>query len=66
MIIIIIRWKIFQVLPLIGENYGENSINDVSSLLITNEEFNEYIERNKSSVYDQSIMVYLIFFLSLI
>jgi hypothetical protein len=50
------RWKIFQVLPIKGENFGENSKRDVTKFLIPNEKFNEYITRNKMKIIDKSII----------
>lgn len=42
------RWKVFQVLPLEGENCGagKGAGQDVLPLLITHEQFQRYIERN--------------------
>jgi radical S-adenosyl methionine domain-containing protein 2 len=51
-----IRWKIFQVLPLEGENTGEGAKRDVSSFLITKEEFESFITRNRSALHTPSIM----------
>ncbi|CAM9198230.1 unnamed protein product, partial [Ectocarpus fasciculatus] len=51
------RWKIFQVLPLEGENTGEKAINDVSRFLITNEEFEDYVQRHRGHVRDSIIKV---------
>ena len=39
------RWKIFQVLPLEGENYGEGAgkLQSIDGLLISTNEFDEYL-----------------------
>ena len=50
------RWKIFQVLPLDGENRGENAKRDVTPFLIENEEFQTFIDRNRLNLQDPSIM----------
>lgn len=65
------RWKIFQVLPLQGENYGltkplsdkgtscsdsKAKLRDVTDLLITDKEFQAYIDRHSATVYDPSII----------
>lgn len=52
----LIRWKVFQVLPLIGENTGEGSLRNVSSLIISSDEFTEYVERNKIGLIQPGIM----------
>ena len=46
------RWKIFQVLPLEGENYGEGAgkLQSIDGLLISTREFDEYCERNKANL----------------
>jgi radical S-adenosyl methionine domain-containing protein 2 len=44
-----IRWKIFQVLPLEGENIGKGSKRDVTPFLISTREFNDYIDRHKGN-----------------
>jgi radical S-adenosyl methionine domain-containing protein 2 len=44
-----IRWKIFQVLPLEGENIGKGSKRDVTPFLISTREFNDYIDRHKDN-----------------
>lgn len=50
------RWKVFQVLPLQGENSGAGSLRDVSSLLISDAEFQSYVARNAARLADPSIM----------
>jgi radical S-adenosyl methionine domain-containing protein 2 len=52
----LIRWKVFQVLPLIGENTGLGSLRNVTSLIISNVDFTEYVERNKIGLIQPSIM----------
>ncbi|KAJ7273173.1 hypothetical protein C8J57DRAFT_1435017 [Mycena rebaudengoi] len=45
-----VRWKVFQVLLLDGENTGSstNSIRDARNLTITSEQFQAFVERHKS------------------
>lgn len=49
------RWKIFQVLPLEGENTGEASLRDVTPFLISDQEFQQYIARNTALLLHPSI-----------
>ena len=53
-----IRWKVFQVLPLEGENYGKNAgkKQDVLSLITTNEHFDNYVKRNINGLIKKSIL----------
>lgn len=44
------RWKIFQVLPLDGENRGENTLRNVNDFLITDEQFQYFIDLHKDKV----------------
>ncbi|GLB44421.1 putative radical SAM superfamily protein [Lyophyllum shimeji] len=43
------RWKVFQVLLLDGENTGRetNSLRDARELVITDEQFNAFLERHR-------------------
>ena len=41
------RWKCFQVLIVNGENNDETKLRDARKFLITEEEFNKFIERHK-------------------
>ena len=41
------RWKVFQVLMVKGENEDSTKLRDVTKFLITNEEFNQFVERHK-------------------
>jgi len=41
------RWKVFQVLPVNGENAGEGAKRNVAPLLISKSEFDAYVERHK-------------------
>lgn len=50
------RWKIFQVLPLNGENTGEKSLRSVEKFLISNEAFQAYVDRNLQGLRDRKIM----------
>jgi len=54
------KWKIFQVLPLRGENCGGKdtmppTTQNVSPFLITREEFEAYVERNKAGLVDENV-----------
>ena len=52
------RWKIFQVLDIDGENYDTNSgENFIKDLLIKQEEFENYIKINKEGLYNKESMV---------
>lgn len=42
------RWKVFQVLPITGENKGEKSKRNVTDLLITSEQFEAFKKRHAS------------------
>ena len=46
------RWKIFQVLPSEGENYGEGAgkLQSIDGLLISTSEFDEYCDRNMTKL----------------
>ena len=48
------RWKIFQVLALEGENVGENTKRNVNEFLITTEQFQHYIQNHKKLVQDSN------------
>jgi radical S-adenosyl methionine domain-containing protein 2 len=50
------RWKVFQVLGLTGENTGEDSLRDVSRFLISDEKFQSYIERNRKQLQNPEIL----------
>ena len=50
------RWKIFQVLPLVGENTGVASIRDVTPLLVSNKQFNHFIDINVKKLKNSMIM----------
>jgi radical S-adenosyl methionine domain-containing protein 2 len=52
------RWKLFQVLAVQGENQnnGRGAKRDVAEFMITNEQFNAYVERHKHSIADPDIM----------
>jgi radical S-adenosyl methionine domain-containing protein 2 len=45
------RWKLFQVLPVKGQNDGK-----VESLLITETEFEDFLQRHKELLRDQTII----------
>eukprot|EP01125_Pyxidicula_operculata_P008899 TRINITY_DN2942_c0_g1_i3.p1 TRINITY_DN2942_c0_g1~~TRINITY_DN2942_c0_g1_i3.p1 ORF type:complete len:350 (+),score=84.04 TRINITY_DN2942_c0_g1_i3:70-1119(+) len=51
-----IRWKVFQVLRLEGENYGESSKRDVVPLEITSEEFKDFLRRHQTFL-DSKVLV---------
>ena len=42
-----VRWKIFQCLKIEGENYGSEALRQVESFLITNDQFQAFIDRHK-------------------
>ncbi len=42
-----VRWKVFQCLKLEGENYGANVKRNVTDFLITNEQFESFVERHR-------------------
>jgi len=46
------RWKIFQVLPILGENDEH-----IEELMITKNQFNNYVNRHKSALSDTDICV---------
>eukprot|EP01033_Poteriospumella_lacustris_P006177 gene6178-4437_t len=50
------RWKVFQVLPLEGENIGANVTRDVTRFLIADEEFQGFIQRNQAGLQTPSIL----------
>lgn len=52
------RWKIFQVLAIEGENTGNtsNKKQDVAPLTISKSQFEAYLERNMAGVFDRSIV----------
>ena len=40
------RWKVFQALPIEGENSGAGAVRDVSSLLISSQQWDAYVDRH--------------------
>lgn len=50
------RWKIFQVLSIDGENVGELAKRNVDKYLITNAQFDSFIEHHKSRLIDPTII----------
>jgi radical S-adenosyl methionine domain-containing protein 2 len=52
------RWKLFQVLAVEGENQnnGRGAKRDVAEFLITKEQFDAYVERHKLSIAKPEIM----------
>lgn len=40
------RWKVFQVLPLEGENKGCGALRDVDPFLVTKSQFDEFVKRH--------------------
>jgi len=52
------RWKVFQVLPIEGENVGSNPTSrDVHKLEITQEAFDSYIERHRLDTFVEQVIV---------
>jgi len=49
------RWKIFQVLPVEGENFGDGAgkLQSIDGLLISTVEFHEYCDRNTVKLHDK-------------
>ena len=51
------RWKIFQVLPLEGENCGQDAKrNDLDRFLITSEQFQTFLQRQRNGLLNPKIM----------
>lgn len=50
------RWKIFQVLPIEGENTGAGAIKDITPLLVSDTAFDEYIKRNAAGLTNPAIL----------
>jgi radical S-adenosyl methionine domain-containing protein 2 len=52
------RWKVFQVLPIEGENVGKNrTFRNACNLEITQEAFDEYIRRHRADVTVGKVIV---------
>lgn len=51
-----LRWKVFQVLPLSGENTGEGALKDVTPLLITRPQYDAYVARNLAGLSSPDIL----------
>jgi len=54
------RWKMFQVLPLGGENCGvkadgNKALGNVAPLLISSQDFDGFVQRNRAGLKDASI-----------
>eukprot|EP01038_Epipyxis_sp_PR26KG_P013291 gene13291-17806_t len=53
-----IRWKIFQVLKLIGENDGQDkSLRNVDRFLISNDKFNQFVTSHLSKVNQSQTLI---------
>lgn len=50
------RWKIFQMLPLLGENCGPGAINNAEDLAVSADQFQAYVSTNTRSLWDASIV----------
>mmetsp|Transcript_29927 Transcript_29927/g.42697 ORF Transcript_29927/g.42697 Transcript_29927/m.42697 type:complete len:455 (-) Transcript_29927:123-1487(-) len=52
------RWKVFQVLPLEGENHGQHcgKKQNVLPLVVSEEQFEYFVRRNAVALWDPSIM----------
>lgn len=50
------RWKIFQVLPLEGENKGPNALRDVNRFLISSAQFEKFVNLHRSSLRNPSMI----------
>merc|ERR1712135_172071 len=42
-----IRWKVFQCLLISGENVGVDALRDARSLVITDEQFHDFLQRHQ-------------------
>ncbi|KAJ1634031.1 hypothetical protein T492DRAFT_903746 [Pavlovales sp. CCMP2436] len=51
------RWKVFQVLPLEGENCGSGGRGDVLPLLLPREHYFAFVERNRAGLRDPSVLI---------
>ena len=51
------RWKVFQVLPLEGENVGDGAIRQVGPFLITPPQFDAFVARHSARIHDPSILI---------
>lgn len=45
-----VRWKVFQVLPLDGENTGEYALRRVEPFLISDDDFMHFVDRHKDRI----------------
>ncbi|TSN67114.1 Radical S-adenosyl methionine domain-containing protein 2 [Bagarius yarrelli] len=43
-----VRWKVFQCLLIEGENTGENSLREAEKFVITDQEFQDFLDRHQS------------------
>ncbi|KAI5616796.1 radical S-adenosyl methionine domain-containing protein 2 [Silurus asotus] len=43
-----VRWKVFQCLLIHGENTGEDSLREAEKFVITDQEFQDFLDRHKS------------------
>ena len=52
------HWKIFQVLPLKGENCGstKHPKKDVEPFVVSDEKFQQFVTRNKNALFDPTIL----------
>lgn len=50
------RWKVFQVLDVRGENSGSDSLRDVSKFLIEKEKFDHFIAQHSSKIIKKDIL----------
>ena len=51
------RWKIFQALPIEGENAGKEALRQVEPFLITSDEFDAFIDRHKKVIDRPDVIV---------
>ena len=52
------RWKIFQVLDVEGENYNSKTKgNDINQFLISDKNFDDYVKRNKEGLIRKEILM---------
>ncbi len=51
------RWKVFQVLDVEGENYNDmNSKSELWKLLISEQQFKDYVDRNREGLINKEIL----------
>lgn len=49
----ICRWKVFKVLPIVGENVGSNAKRQVDEFLISDADFTTFVDRHRAAGLDK-------------